>query len=560
MGIGSMRLAASLAVAALASDCLEARDPIGSIFLPGTSLRGAAIATIASCVIAPIVVGTIPELIQRAVGIVLSVLVAIYGTHEADSNTRASEVLFVAICATATIIPSLTDGLLHSFDKAAPLWSGGDVARNADPTLAIIAYVGGCLLRSGLFACENVVRCANISSACMTCDAMAPAATAAVGAACIATTTGVLWSLAHGRTGDARLSATIGTTVCFVAQSVTLVSIGTLLTDMTQLFPTDAAAVDAVELQLKRCEAAIEIEECTNALSSARRCALSTWSLGTSLFATASLASLALALERPTRTSRSSKLVEVAALCIGSGAFVFTLCFESTWNGYGISTELAVVLAGLGVIIGATYGQLMGAMTVYSALAVETLGHWHLIDRLHFTYLTTISNSVLSIGFVLLLFVVIYRRMKGSGPLNDTLDIVLCLSMQGASFLLALLTTVCVTLYDGRDLSTLIRFEIDVSGVIRLRRALARIVLWHYIPVIVWTMLRTRAAAQRGNQRMSKPHRWIAWVSAVIIAAIAWVCSVASYGTLPNEYPLEHVYSIFVSVLFVAIPPFLFAC
>ena len=88
-----LQLAAVLAIAAFACDCLDELDPPAGAPQPPSSLRGSAAVAIALLTLPPLLAQPFLVGVQYAASLVLIIALAMLATHVGGMQTRASEAL-----------------------------------------------------------------------------------------------------------------------------------------------------------------------------------------------------------------------------------------------------------------------------------------------------------------------------------------------------------------------------------------------------------------------------------------------------------------------------------
>lgn len=557
----SLQLGAVFAISAFVCDCLDELDPPAGAPHPPSSLRGSAAVAIALLALPPLLAHPLFVCMQYAVLLLLVVALAILATHVGGLNTRASEALFGFVSLSVIVAPTVFNGVAHLFadndgKTGAHAWRLGVAARRAAPTLAILAYVGGCLLRAGALGCSKVNERARWIGGCVACDASLSGYVAATGGACVAATASALWCLLGERPGDARVVGLIGVATLASLVLQILYAIGDVLAANPETF-------DAPPLLASTCDPARgETTDCPDGLRGARRTALLLWSLGAAIFATLSLSLVCAGLvERPPGKSKdhqAPRSVEgwtVAIICVA--ALVVQLP-GATWQGQGAFTEAAFVIAVVGVGLCAFVNEVVGATVGYAGLYIDSVAHIGGPGGIDYDYYTTVTNLVLGVGFVvhLALLVATTAHNPTVASWARYLATLECNAMRGLAFALALATTAALVLYDGGDLRGISGPETDSlrSRAARYHLTITRILVWHYVPPILWTALQRRA----GNaSRFGACARWLSWVSGLVLSGVVYaaVLAVRESG-VPSVYPVSDEYPVIISFVVLILAPF----
>lgn len=557
-----LQLAAVLAIAAFTCDCLDELDPPPGAPHPPSSLRGSATLAIALLMLPPLLGHPFLIGVQYAASLALIIALSLLASHVGGMHTRTSEALFGLISLSMVVAPTAINGVarlfsVHDGAKRNPLLT--TIAARAAPTLAILAYVGGCLLRSGAFGCRDAYNRAQWVGGCVACDASLSGYVAAMGGACIAAAASSLWCLLRGRTDDARVVGVVGVATLISLLLQVIYAVGDVVAANPATFNAPPLLLGA------ECDPVEGVTEaCPDALQGARRTALLIWPLGSAVFATLSLSSVCVGLGsvgtggKGTGPSRTVDAWAVGIACIA--ALVIQLP-GTTWEGRGAFTEAAFVFSVIGIGICAFVDEVGGAIVVYAGLYLDSVAHMGGSVGISYEYYTTITNLILGVGFgihLVLLVATMSRNatVEGWGRYLATLE---CNAMRGLAVALILATTSAIVLYDGRDLRPiLISEEEDVSMLSRsaqYHQTISRMVVWHYVPPIVWASLQRRVGDAR---RLGPFAHWLSWTGGLVLSWIVYAIVLASRGDgLPSVYPITDGYPIAVSFMALMLIPFL---
>lgn len=548
-----LQLAAVLAIAAFACDCLDELDPPAGAPQPPSSLRGSAAVAIALLTLPPLLAQPFLVGVQYAASLALIIALAMLATHVGGMQTRASEALFGLISLSMVVAPTAIDGVARIF----AVRDGGErntrllgVATRAAPTLAILAYVGGCLLRAGAFGCREAYERAQWVGGCVACDATLSACVAAIGGACVAAAASSLWCLLRGRNDDARVVGLVGVATLVALVLRVLYSVGDALAANPEAF-------DAPPLLAPECDPTEgETAACPDGLRGARRTGLLLWSLGAAVFATLSLSSVCAGLVGPGRPA--SRAVEAWAVAIACVAALVIQLPGAAWEGRGAFTEASFVLATVGIGMCAFVNEVAGATVAYAGLYLDSVAHMGGPRGIAYDYYTTITNLVLGVGFVVHLVLLVATTVQipfvaGWARYLATLE---CNAMRGLAVALALATTAAFVLYDGRDLRDLVQPETGstLGRAAQYHQTVTRIVVWHYVPPILWALLQRRVG---DAERLGACAHWLSWVAGLVLSGIVYAIVLATRGNgLPSVYPVSDGYPMAVSFVALILAPF----
>lgn len=549
-----LQLAAVLAIAAFTSDCLDELDPPAGAPWPPSSLRGSAAVAIALLTLPPLLAHPLFVGIQYGASLALIVTLAVLATHVGGTQTRASEALFGFVSLSIVVAPTAIDGIARILaaqdgDERNP-WLLSMTPRAA-PTLAILTYVGGCLLRAGSLGCREAYERAQWVGGCVACDAILSGNVAATGGACVAAAASGLWCLLRGRKDDARVVCLVGVGVLVTLVLRVLYAVGDALAANPRVFnaPLPLLAPD--------CDSeADETLECPDSLRGARRMGLLLWSLGSSIFATLSLSSLCAGLMEPgPSTSRTVEAWVAAIACVA--ALVVQLP-GAAWEGRGAFTEASFVIAVVGIGLCAFVSEVAGATVAYVGLYLDAVAHMGVPDGVAYNYYTTITNLVLGVGFVVLLVLRVATMVQnpaiaGWARYLATLG---CNAMRGLAVALAVATTAAFVLYDGGDLRLIANPETDstLDRSARYHQAITRTVVWHYVPPILWGLLQRRVG---DAEQLGAYVHWLSWMSGLVLSILVYAIVLAVSGDeLPSIYPVSDGYAMAVSFVALILAPF----
>jgi len=562
---------------------------------------------------------------QHLLGLTVCVVLAFAGSNVASSATRAFEGIYVGLCGISVIAPAASKGLERLFDAnvpsdgrtSSPPAATGTVAlserasanlvRRVAPTLALLAYGGGRIFRAGAVACRVAqegpsgrghLRIALGDATCVACDALASASATAMGGTCIATVAAALWCVANDSFREARAVVVVGTATAVVATTILLYSsVGNLslnprVFSSSPLLPPECTSLDDAG--------------CTDRLMRARRLGVCIWPITQSILSVVSLCGLVAGmydasgvaedalsvaedagdakdeasprraaglLSVPIRALRSWVRLWFRAWTVDTFAvvgvclvFVVLQLWSTEWHGNGVHVEGVAVAVVVGIAVMSAIDELTGALVVYAALYVDIVIDFHTFDHAWFTYFTNVSNMAMMLGFVL--YVVL--RIVGMLEMDTAVEArirytrdVTCQSMRSLATALALATCAGIALYDGRDIRTMIRYVSDerVSAYGMYHRSGSRFLVWHYAPVVTWTLLQNADRSAQSHRALGQYSQWGAWLVSTGSVAIAYSVALgASETSVPLEYPVTEVLPAVVCGVFVVGFPFLLAC
>ena len=554
---GAFLLPATLAVAAVCVDCLEAFATFNP-FLSDTpsSLRTSSLALII-CIASPPVRESWKSM-QLALLLVLLFVSAMLGTHEAGPNMRAFEVFFV-IAASIPIVAVVLTGTLLSQDSAT---SWGRETPSAVIYFAFVAYSGMRSLRHGLFMCSDVDTYSTTiiilgdgrvvaADGCSMCNSMAAAAIAASGAAMLVSSSLILYRT----TGADHLDTTrtliplVGA-ACIegIATLCAFVALANTKTSLPSLFGDDACvntpACDAARA-LRRFNT---VSHCTAAM---------TVNFTANLMLVASLSSIKNSL------ARSADVRAIASVLLGIGSlygFVVVLWYSDISDIYSY-TDVATLVAVFGVVIGGIFDSVVGGQIILTGVAFEIISHiwvnaasW----RTMLTYFTIVSNVLLLLLYlclVLLDLVAAARRFGGATPPPGTVESggpglvenamsVLATAGRSISFYLLLGSTALIAIYDGGAIPYR-------NGVYSAQRTVFAFLLVHFVPFVAWSFLSVGYARLKTRRACV-----ITWIASLAVVFIVYGVCVGSSGSLgiPDEYPTSHpsiTIAVFIGVVII---------
>lgn len=468
----------------------------------------------------------------------------------------------------------------------------GEALQIAMPAFSLLVYVGACIVRSGLSACDAARSYAAPLRGCLACDGASSAATAATGGACLAAATAALWCTLCRRPVEAQAVATVGGSVCALTLLCQLFAEANLLSTNLLVFPSDGGTAGCVDATTQ----AEVAERCLDdSFAAARRHDVVARSLAPSIFAAAALAAAAAGLrEGRRRTLAQRKVPEevralvpeawaVAFVCVAALAFHLSTMrwSRTTW------TDAAFSVLFVGVGIAAAFDELVGAAVIYGGIALDASELLSEAPETFFDYYTFVSWSVTTLGLLVCIasasFGMLAGRCARAAHAARVAAAACCTAARGAAIGLAVMTTALIALYDGRDLHSLIVWHSPTSagheegetggehdaldsGTLSAayRRTLARLIVWHYGPALAWTGLHTRLLDDRkGGYVLAPRWRWTAWIAGYVLTFAVWLAAIAARGdrpVFPPEYPMSYVFSMVIAGVAVVLPVYLLAC
>lgn len=272
------------------------------------------------------------------------------------------------------------------------------------------------------------------------------------------------------------------------------------------------------------------------------------------------------------------------AMVAAAVAFVHALGVE--WSHPG-SADVGFFLMLCGLVVICTLDQIAGALVIYAGIVVDAVSVFGSSDGVIFEYYTNVCVTITAVGLVASLALWgLTRLLERCGCNVACLRIataLCCTFSRGAAVALALLTTCLMALYDGRDLHSIIVWydlpqvegldgasasasddpaALERHAAAAYRKAMARLLLWHYAPAIAWTALHARLLDSRyGGWWLKARYRWFVWIVAAVTTGVVWVVALATTSNAPpSEYPLSYTYGIVVMVCAVVVPVYLLSC
>ena len=567
-----LNLAVTLASSAAVCDCLGALEPLRRNLLVSTSLRGTSIAAVIVSAGYGTDETTLVGALAPLVATTASVMVAMLGTHEADAPTRASEALFVAISVGMVVMPTVVEELgrrIQFLETGAR--TSGALARTA-LALALVAYVGGRLVRAGVSSCSDARDRAFEMYGPVSCGATVSASISAAGGGCVAAGLGALFSLRRGSLERARA-------LCVAAAATTSVLVLCISFGIAEVMTSNPTIfMDGPQTDPMCVEGSLGGEvvggdgggappdaapsSCPDLLAPSRRYDLGGRSLGTTVFICGALVALAQAFGDEGLSRSALRGDGVAIGVVGVVALAIHLS-GADWESEGVFIESSFVLAVAGIATGALIDEFVGSFIAYSGLYVETIVGRYVRKGEHPSvgddYYTTLCTRVTMTGLVACLLLaassalIPYRRPSRLALQGARL---VCLAMRGLSVSLLIALLGGVVLYDGSDLAGLLPNQ--GSGDATWRQMVVVDIVWHYMPVIVWSTLQHRLG---GSESIGTRARWSAWIVPTILLPGAYMIGLAVRGGIvPSEYQMPDPYSVVVYVASVFVPVFLVSC
>jgi hypothetical protein len=564
----------ALAVAAVVSDCLTALPPLavaaGSV---PTSFRGTSIVLVACLAAAPT---------ARRAGLVLQlalvsaslVLVSIVGLHEGSALLRAFDAFFVTCVAGIIAVCLLTSSTLlrkrmHTHHRASP---------PVVACLAILVYAGLRAVRNAIFMCTDVSSRTFIStidpvsslpivvSGCTLCNALAAGALAAAGASASVSCAIVLFRSTSADAANTQFDVeraivplAAGASAQAVAVLTGLMAFAHTAGSLDSIFGPDACSSNA--------------DQCIGAREMRRLNAVA-HGLPTSLLAALATASLISKLSgigdrtiaasgdaevvRSKRRGRRAVYALVSCACIYAVTIVL---WYAEWDSWYSHTEVASLLALVGIACSAVWSTQFGTMLLFLSSLVEVGIHLGLHARAlapFATYLTVISNTILLMLFLLLSVIDVVAaitqhcfRTSASSSLLEGLSIagtIVCTSGRSIAFFLMVGSVGLLASYDGGTLPMR-------QGANAEQRTAFAFIVWHFVPAAAW-MSASYQYSTIGNL-------WgllAAWILPTAGVVTIYTVVLGAVGTgMPVEYPTHHVSNMVAAAVGIVLPPWIAA-
>jgi len=285
-----------------------------------------------------------------------------------------------------------------------------------------------------------------------------------------------------------------------------------------------------------------------------RRIVASTHATGSSTFlALATIAITGQLLDRSMRapTQEAQRTLFIIILLTTTAMLAILIVFSvSKFDSFESSIDVALIITLIGIAVGSLFDELLGAMCINAAIAIDFAYHYiHKIGLdVAMTYLTVVSNTTCLLLFVLLTTILVVDRYLIH--LSTSMQIV-TLCGRSIAWFLAVGSTSLFAVYDGGILPQ----REHVMDPLLARSAFA-FLLWHFAPIIAWLMI----ARQIPPVNLTRSTQLLFWVSSVLfVGSVYLVALTLNTGTLPSEYPITRLASIAVTLLIVIAPCWLCA-
>lgn len=495
-----------------------------------------------------------------------------YGLHEGGEMMRSFDAFFVIGVGGVVALSMLS----NSATLTEHLWTKHRASPPVVTTLALLVYSGLRMVRNAIFTCAEISERSLVPtidhskgetvvvSGCTLCNALSASAMAACGAGAMIPSAIVLFrSVSAESDGDgfdverAIIPLAAGASVQAVGLITTIVAFAHTCSALDSIYGPEACSS-----AISECVGAMEMRRINAISHGIAPCVLALMSLATLIARLSGIGDATMASHDDEKNVLSKRRGRRAAYSLIACACIYigmVIVWSGDWSTVYSHTEVASLLALIGIVVTATISTSIGSMLLFLSCIVEVGMHLWINARSlapFATYLTYISNTILLLMFAVLVILdvgslVVHRFTPTWMGAIDGFEMggsIICTCGRSISMFLLLASTALIAAYDGSPIPLR-------DGPNAEQRTAFAFLLWHYVPAAAWA-----AASYQYRPIGSLCALILTWTLSTIGVVLIYISVILSTGeATPTSYPQTHMVNLVAAAIGIVLPPWVAA-